>query len=1081
VISRVLSPVLVGRQQELSDLEDALLAANRGEGRFVLLGGEAGIGKTRLARELARRAEKLGCDVLWGSCSEAELPLPYLPFVEAIGGRLDEQDTDELRAELGPIVDELAQVFPQLGGVSAAGVSVDQAQAKVRLFESVVALLELWARTDTLLVVLDDIHWADSSTRELLEYVARRLATTRVMLLATYRSDELDRLHPLTRAVQTWRRGGLAETVSVEAMASAQAAEMIAAGLGADEVSDELADFIHERSEGNPFVLEEMLREAVDRGEIFQSDTGWERRPLGSFELPETVREAVLLRLGRLDPDHIEVLRAGAVLGRTFDYGLLVAVAEAEERCVLAALEAAVSQQLLEEDAEARDRYTWRHALTQEAIAGDTVLPKRLAAHSRAADALLAGGRNPLEVARHLLAAGRPEEALDACHRAAEEAERVAAFEEAIVLLERVLPHTQDPRDRATLLYRMGRLRWFNGEPAAAEQLLKEATEGLEELGLTLEAGESRVYLSRCYWELDRPQEAMASVEEARVALEQAGPSAQLALAYIRIAGLRAFELDYEGCREAAERAAAIAEEVGADFEHLWALTFVALGWFGSNREFELFAHCYRIANENNYRVVAGNLIHNELWSRVHSLAGGLDSVVDRYGDVQFHLWSSIGVEISKSWADLSAGRPRVALEDAMEALRRHEDLGNPKFVWRSNLAFAEALLELGRVDEAAELLPPPSPGGELQDVVYDTPARLGVALELGQFEEAAELGRRASSERGLVQIRATVALAVEGLIAGGAIDEAEAVLERAKQEDVELGRAGLDLAEGRLLLARGKPAEARPLFTRAKSALDETEMKLWGWRAITLEAEAAGDVGDTDAARELLTACIGEAHAAGAVRVRDRALAVMESLGLEAPVLAEPDAEVAAPSVLQAGERLVTSMFADVRGYTPIAATLSPEELADRMTTLHRWAAAEVGKRQGVVDKFAGDAVMATFNATGARLDHAMQALDAALALRDKAALMDLPLGIGIAVGPAVVSRSVDAGNLSVLGSTTNLAARLQTAAGGGDILLSDEAHRRVAAWLEERGLTAAPEELELKGFDGPQPAYRLASPVRA
>jgi adenylate cyclase len=122
----------------------------------------------------------------------------------------------------------------------------------------------------------------------------------------------------------------------------------------------------------------------------------------------------------------------------------------------------------------------------------------------------------------------------------------------------------------------------------------------------------------------------------------------------------------------------------------------------------------------------------------------------------------------------------------------------------------------------------------------------------------------------------------------------------------------------------------------------------------------------------------------------------------------------------------------------------------------------------------------MATFNATGARLDHAMQALDAALALRDKAALMDLPVGIGIAVGPAVVGRTVDEGNVSVLGSTTNLAARLQTAARGGDILLSDEAYRRVASWLDERGLPAQAEELELKGFDGRQQAYRLPSPTR-
>ena len=194
-----------------------------------------------------------------------------------------------------------------------------------------------------------------------------------------------------------------------------------------------------------------------------------------------------------------------------------------------------------------------------------------------------------------------------------------------------------------------------------------------------------------------------------------------------------------------------------------------------------------------------------------------------------------------------------------------------------------------------------------------------------------------------------------------------------------------------------------------------------------------------------------------------------------------EPAADSPTPGPITAGERLVTSMFADVRGYTPIAAASAPGELADRLTTLHRWAAAEVGKRQGIVDKFAGDAVMATFNATGARVDHATQALDAALALRDKAALMDLPVGIGIAVGPAVVSRSVDERNVSVLGTTTNLAARLQTAAAGGDILLSDEAYRRVAAWLAERGLAAEPEELELKGFDGRQPAYRLASPVRS
>ncbi|HEX2433759.1 MAG TPA: ATP-binding protein, partial [Gaiellaceae bacterium] len=201
-MQRVLSPVLVGRREELSQLEDALLAANRSDGRFVLLAGEAGIGKTRLATELTRRARKLGCNALWGSCSEAELSLPYLPFVEAIGNQLDEHDLVQVRAELGPMSGELAQLFPQLGNGAQPASTGDPAQAKLRMFESVVTLLDLWARERGLLLVLDDVHWADSSTRHLLDYVARRMANSRVMVLASYRSDELDRRHPLTRMVQ---------------------------------------------------------------------------------------------------------------------------------------------------------------------------------------------------------------------------------------------------------------------------------------------------------------------------------------------------------------------------------------------------------------------------------------------------------------------------------------------------------------------------------------------------------------------------------------------------------------------------------------------------------------------------------------------------------------------------------------------------------------------------------------------------------------------------------------------------------------------------------------------------------------
>jgi adenylate cyclase len=215
------------------------------------------------------------------------------------------------------------------------------------------------------------------------------------------------------------------------------------------------------------------------------------------------------------------------------------------------------------------------------------------------------------------------------------------------------------------------------------------------------------------------------------------------------------------------------------------------------------------------------------------------------------------------------------------------------------------------------------------------------------------------------------------------------------------------------------------------------------------------------------------------AVLIADSARTIAEKHGLSLPPSA-PAISVE-PEIMLAGERLVTSMFADVRGYTALTAATAPAEMADRITTLYRWAAAEVSRHHGVVNKFAGDAVMATFNVTSTRIDHARQALEAALALSGKAALLELGMGIGISVGPAVVGPKTADADIMVLGEATNLAARLQTAAQAGEIVLSDEAHRRVAAWLKEHGLEAMPEPLELKGFEGPQPAWRLRADAKA
>ncbi|HZK73012.1 MAG TPA: adenylate/guanylate cyclase domain-containing protein, partial [Clostridia bacterium] len=167
--------------------------------------------------------------------------------------------------------------------------------------------------------------------------------------------------------------------------------------------------------------------------------------------------------------------------------------------------------------------------------------------------------------------------------------------------------------------------------------------------------------------------------------------------------------------------------------------------------------------------------------------------------------------------------------------------------------------------------------------------------------------------------------------------------------------------------------------------------------------------------------------------------------------------------------------------GYTEMSGRTAPADMLERIGSLQRWASREVARHHGSIDKFAGDAVMATFNISGQSVDHTLQALKAAIAIIDKAALAGLPVGAGIAVGPAVVGRLAQAANMSVLGEVTNLAARLQSQSPAGEVTLSEEAHRRVSDWLAERHITPERLELNLKGFEAPVVAYRVRNGVRA
>jgi len=1065
-VARALCPVVIGRDEQLSELEDALLEALRGQGGVVLLSGDAGMGKSRLAAELSECGERLGCSVLFGGCSEADLALPYLPFLEAIGNHLSRTDVAALRERLGPAAPELAQLFPQLG--DAAPPQPDQT-GKLRLFEAVVAILGDAARENGLLLVVEDIHWADPSTRELLDYLTRRLRAERVLLLATLRSDELHRKHPLLPTIQGWRRASMVREVELTALDAAGVGGMVQAILDqTDAVSQDFRQFLRDRTEGNPFVLEEMLKAAIDRGDVYREAGGWGRKDIKELKLPDTVRDTILLRIERLADDQREVLSAASAVGRAFDLTTLVAVTGSGEDAVLESLHACVQQQLLEEEDRGAGTYRFRHALTREAVYEDLLQPQRKRLHARVAEALrVKPGVRSVELANHLLRAGLTEEGAQLCVVAAQEASAAIAYRDAADLYDRAAEYADGLR-RGELLNLAGIEYWSTEEPDAARRRFEEAIPLLEATGESAAAAEARLWLGRCWWELQRSDLARAEYERARDVLEPLGPSPGLARAYLRLAAQDVFEDRAGSALTNGMRANEIARKSGDELDEAWSWNFIGLAKLDSGRLHEGLADLERSYQESlarGFRFQTYNAIYNACVTLTtmgfgRLAARWLERWLEGFGLAALYMQS----------LDLAQrGQIRDAIRVTQDGREQAVASKHGKFDWRLTEVLVHALAESDRGEEAAKLMPPVSSIVDAQDYLTDAPGRIRVAQAVGQLEEAKRIAREvppagcnfASPAEFVAEVSVDDPAWLRAFI--------DACPVRGELEDSPRWQAALAL----LAFAEGR-ADAAETLAAASRRLREEGYPLPAWHLARFLARALVAGGDSPRAGELLESTIAEAVEAGALLPARFARETAAELGLElAPVPEQPAADEAVGAV---GERLVTVLFADVRGYTSFTAQTAPAGLADKIGSLQRWAAEEVRKHFGVVDKFAGDAVMATFNAAGASVDHTEHALEAALAIRDKAALLGLPVGVGIAVGPAVVGRLANGGNLSVLGEVTNLAARLQASAAAGEVRLSEEAFRRVRERLEARGVAAERLELELKGFAAPVPAFSLS-----
>ena len=409
----------------MAALEVAFAGVRQGGPSAVLLGGEAGVGKSRLVAEFGRIAAEAGARMLIGGCLELGTDgLPFAPFTAVLRELVHEMGADAMAAMLpGRTTRGLARLLPELGEPETGG---DPAEARARLFEEVLSALEHLAGRSPVVLVIEDAHWADRSSRDLLTFlIANQRVISGLLIVVTYRSDELHRTHPLRPLLASLDRIGWVERIDVPRLTRENTNELVVRILGREPASG-LADALYHRSEGNPLFVETLL--CCD-GELSQ-------------ELPESLRDLLLDSVRRLPEDTQEVLRVASTGGEMTGHALLRAVSGLDDATLTRALRPAVVANVLHAQG---DGYAFRHELIREAVHDDLLPGEHGRLHGRFADAidadpgLVPPGRAAVEMAHHWHSAHDSVWALIGAWRAAAQAGRAVAPAERLALLARVL------------------------------------------------------------------------------------------------------------------------------------------------------------------------------------------------------------------------------------------------------------------------------------------------------------------------------------------------------------------------------------------------------------------------------------------------------------------------------------------------------------------------------------------------------------------------------------------------------------------------------------------------------------------
>jgi DNA-binding SARP family transcriptional activator len=524
-------PPLIGRTEEVARLRTALADAWQGRSGIVVLTGEAGVGKSRLIEELAVEGLRRNGRLLRGQCYESEQILPYRPWIDALRSGQILADVETTR-DIGPNrLAELGRLFPELG--PSRGLFPATPESHTRLFDALCEVVRCLAARQPLLLILEDLHWADEMSLRLLAFIARRVERRPVLILGTAREEELPWVPALTRMIEELNRERRLSRAILPSLSREATTELVRAlarrGTSASRVA-ELGEQVWAGSEGNPFVIVETMR-ALEEGQVLAAGTG--------ISLPQRVRELVSTRLNRLSAGSQPLAEVAAVIGREFSFALLRQAAGLSEHETAAAVEELVRRRLLEAVGE---HFAFSHQWARDVIYSQVLSPRRLALHGAVGAAMEALHADRLDevsdqLADHFSHTDQTAKAIHYLVRLSEKAARSYALDDAVRTLRHALvqverlPDAERGRCHVEVIFHLAHALFLLGRIPEIVDLLVKEQHRLEELHDPLLSGHYHFWLGYVYGGLGESERAVQNAQRAIEEAARCGDQATMGMA----------------------------------------------------------------------------------------------------------------------------------------------------------------------------------------------------------------------------------------------------------------------------------------------------------------------------------------------------------------------------------------------------------------------------------------------------------------------------------------------------------------------------------------------------------------------